>query len=342
MLLIDAINIRTGGGLVLLKYLLTFLQQKEYENYVVIINEDVTHNFLNSSKVIIVNGKILSRGRLLEKYISTLKASKLLCFGNLPPTKRYKGVKVVTFCQNAHLFSSQGYANHNFKSKIRYWLLKSYFFLFKSNSDLYVVQTGYIKSLFDSAYRDLTDKCVVIPFYDDRELRKSLINHEISNTEGYIYVSNDAPHKNHIRLIRAWKLLFTKYGLNPTLKITIDEKSYLMKELELAQSEGINIVNLGNVSHSKVIEELKKTEYIIYPSLIETIGLGIVEGIECGNKLLVGDRPYVQYVALPSDTFDPFSIDSIADCILRSIKQDLPCSETLLKNKIEEFIKYIM
>ena len=154
-----------------------------------------------------------------------------------------------------------------------------------------------------------------------------------------IYVSTGFEYKNHFRLIQAFCASHTLHNRG-TLVLTVDKKfeklsKFIKSKIEL----GFPIINLGELKREKIIEEYLKSEFVIFPSLTESFGLGIVEGLNLGCKLIGANLPYTHSIAKTNYLFDPYCVDSISEQISKSFfnKQ----SETLLtvidKSK---FIKY--
>src|SRR5690606_3397267 len=101
----------------------------------------------------------------------------------------------------------------------------------------------------------------------------------------YIYVSNANVHKNHSTLIEAFCMFYDEFGLG-VLTLTVDKSFSAVYELiKLKKAQGYPINNIGFVNRNFLEEQYKKHQYLIYPSLSESFGLGLVEAIENGCKV---------------------------------------------------------
>ena len=84
-------------------------------------------------------------------------------------------------------------------------------------------------------------------------------------------------------------------------------------------------------------------EFAIYPSLLESFGLPLIEAANRECKIIACDLPYVHEIIEPSLTFDPYSIESISNAILKAIDtDDLPKTKVLIENKLDNFMEFII
>jgi len=113
-----------------------------------------------------------------------------------------------------------------------------------------------------------------------------------------LYVGDDAPHKN---------LSVVEQGLagipsqkRPKWYVTLDESSALCRR-------GLAIP-LGKLSRSELCEAYQNATIVVMPSLIETVGLPLLESMQIGTPVLVADRPYAHSVCEDAAIFfDPLS-----------------------------------
>ena len=102
-------------------------------------------------------------------------------------------------------------------------------------------------------------------------------------------------------------------------------------------------VVLCDLDCAKIVEELYKTnEFAIYPSLVESFGLPLIEAVNYDCKLIASDLPYVHSVVKPSFVFKPHSTKSISEAILQSVSTNLPKSEVLIENRLESLIALLI
>ena len=83
------------------------------------------------------------------------------------------------------------------------------------------------------------------------------------------------------------------------------------------------------------------SEFVIYPSFSESFGLGIIEGIENGCKVIGADLEYLKSVCNPSLVFNPNSPFSIADALQKSLKNEIKETNQLVFNEIKQLINFL-
>lgn len=179
-----------------------------------------------------------------------------------------------------------------------------------------MVQTTNVRDLLLFSLNVNSEKVLIFPIIPNCNYNLNNNYKRIPNR--MIYVSTGFKYKNHYRLIKAFCLSHNLHNKG-VLILTVDKKfKQLYNFIESKIKLGIPIINLGEVKRIKIIEEYLKSEYIIFPSLTESYGLGIVEGINLGCKLIGADLPYTHSIAKTNFLFDPYSVDSISNKISQS------------------------
>jgi len=141
----------------------------------------------------------------------------------------------------------------------------------------------------------------------------------------FVYVADGEAHKNHARLLAAWRLLAQR-GLRPRLALTLSERN---GELALAVQSmnaecGAEVHNLGQMPHAQVLQLYRRSGALIFPSLTESFGLPLLEAQQLGLPILAPELDYVRDVCEPVQTFDALSPQSIARAVQRFLKQPEP------------------
>jgi len=246
---------------------------------------------------------------------------KVLCFGNLPPLFKLRGEATV-YLQNRYLVDSFRFAG-NLPLKERCRILGERLWLrwFRHRAVNYFVQTQSMRRLTEASLGVRTE---LAPF-------AMAVSRPIDESKGgsapitvdFLYVASGEEHKNHKVLLDAWRLL-AEEGLYPTLALTL-EKTVWTELIEWIESEcqrtGMRIKNLGLVPHDQMWEIYRQSRALIYPSLIESFGLPLIEAAALGLPLLTGEVDYVRDIAEPEETFDPHSSISIARAVKRHMKK---------------------
>ncbi|MDO7432493.1 glycosyltransferase [Acinetobacter baumannii] len=332
MILIDAIYINNSGGLVLLRYLIEVIQQKNLEVFYLLDNrtEDCFGNICKNKVKFIKN----SHFERMKFYSNNKdKFDSILCFGNVPPPLRLKAKVFVYFHQKLFLEIPNEF---NLKGKLVYKIKQFYLNFYKNNCDKWLVQSKLMQKQFALKYlnKDLSN-IQVLPFYPP--LNMDIVK-PLRNKSSFIYVSNSGPHKNHENLIHAFCEAYdiTKLG---SLTLTVPKNDVVLNNLISEKVElGYPILNVGFIDREQLSQLYLSSEYLIFPSLSESFGLGLVEGIDAGCKVIVSDLPYAYEVCKPSLTFNPYTKESIKIAIIQAMNEKLTNSEKTISNDIDRLI----
>ena len=335
-LFLDSLYIHNGGGKVLLEY---FVRKIELERWKVVYlfdsRLDINGFEIKSSNIILIRkGSIIARHRAYERFLN--EKDVVFCFGNVPPFKKYKNKVITYFHQRLFLSVSK-----EIPTGEKYYLkLKSFVvFLLCVNTDFWVVQTFSMKNeMLRKVSTTSADKIRVIPFFDSSE-SKRLGNRKLKGS--YIYVSDGHSHKNHLRLIEAFSKYYTEKRQGILYLTISDVFEELLDTISNYTKRGIPIYNLGFISRVKLSEVYEQTEYLIYPSLSESFGLGLLESARFGCKIIAADLPYVHAVCRPSLLFDPLMVPSIFEALVKSGNEDVNDTTLKVKNELESLLKLI-
>ena len=338
MLLIDASNIG-GGGTVLLQYLAERLRQRSLKHFILVSPRvDVS---LSEHQVIAGATPISRRRRVaLANLVHDLRPQKILCFGNVPPPFHIPKVKVFTYFHNALLIPGLVPARFDLRNQVGFKLLRFCIKRFGAHTAEWVFQTQYVCEMFASSLASKGFKGVVFPFYPPFQTAQQGMSDIASD---FIFVSNYSLHKNHANLLRA-VIECARRDVFPTLVLTINENcSPQIHDLSRqCEAVGARVIFAGSVSHEKSLELTRSSRFAIFPSLIETLGLGALEAIANGKDLLISDRPWVDAVCNSSLRFDPASPTSIADAMQTALRaQTLTPSVIKVNDRIDELIDHM-
>jgi glycosyltransferase involved in cell wall biosynthesis len=265
---------------------------------------------------------------------------RVLCFGNLPPLFRVPG-RVVVFLQNRYLVDSSsldGFAP-NVKARLmmeRLWLRRC-----RTHAHTFIVQTWSMQQLATAVLGQAVEVMAVSPGSSGYQRRKSKGDHERSTVYDFLYVASGEPHKNHMNLLEAWKLL-AEDGLYPSLCLTIKESDSpdLIRLIEdVKRDHKLNIFNMTVAPPSEMRRLYGQAQALIYPSLMESFGLPLIEARQAGLAILASELDYVRDVVDPEEVFDPRSPRSIARAVKRFLQVPEPPLPAL---SIDAFVKRLV
>lgn len=320
---IHANNIHIGGGLEVLK---AILEEKEFEIESGSFDQRICSKIFIDSKI---DAEFI-KPNLIHRLLSEIKLCffkkqdvEIVCLNSLPPLfTRNKNVTVIV--QNRLLFDKKYIHLFPVKTRLRLFLESMWIKIFHSKNYKYIVPTKSMKDLIQDVLgrNTITN---VIPFI----LKYKKIDSNNKNKKfQFLYVASGEAHKNHANLLKAWAILSEK-NVRPHLALTINESIYkdLSKMIdEYKNKYDLKITNLGNVDHVKISQLYSNSEALIFPSLVESYGLPLIEAQYYGLPIFASDMQYVKDVSKPQITFDPESPQSIAKSIVEN--KNLPSKMT--------------
>lgn len=237
----------------------------------------------------------------------------LLCFGNLPPLFR-NSARVFVYLQNRYLTSRRNLSGLAWRTRARILAERLWLRICLRDAEI-VVQTA---SMADEVRETLGRPAIVAPFAPKAEPSKVA---KLAKEFDFLYVASGEAHKNHRRLVQAWKLL-AEEGHYPSLRLTLNatrDRELFDWVAEQASSHKLNISN-GDVSYDQVSLLYDRSAALIHVSLFESFGLPLIEAQNSGLPIIAAERDYVRDVSNPAQTFDPESPRSISRAILRHLR----------------------
>ena len=352
--LINATSIHKGGGLTYLFLLHKYLDKS---NKLLFLDFRVkTHikNFKNAKIIFLKKGPFRNirilyfRLNYFNKFyrLNSKKQNRKdfneLYLNGLPPLFRIgqRKNKVYIFCQNRLLYENPSNTNpvsiDLLKTELYLFIHKFIFNIFKRASDILIVQTKSMKTLLvdlkiknkivlqDAVWGRFTNQNYLKVYTSNIENIKinkkiKLINEQYKSNIIFFYPAYFYPHKNHLNLIKAFQKLDKDNQIPYKLVLTVNNKN--IKDINYS-----NIIFLNNVSFKDIFSIYKYVDYLIYPSLIESFGLPLLEAKLNNVQIIAADLPYVYDVCKPYLVFDPKSLNDI----LNKIKLSLKTNERLM------------
>lgn len=332
-ILIDALTINMGGALTVLNRLIDGLT-KAKTDYVLI--KDARCPKLNSElgarEVVVMQPSFLERHR----YYCTHKKEfhSVLCMANVPPTIKMP-CRVHTYFHNLSLLMKQD--DMPVSWKVKNWLKRMFITSFAKNTDSWVVQTSNTETLIKETLPWKGKTFFRYPIYTIPETFNAKGDEVRSD---YIFVGNYTFAKGHDELLEAWKLLH-RDGLDIPLHLTVWNHPQYIEKVNVAIAKGVRIVNHGKVPFEQLGKLYKKSKAVIYPSLNESLGLGIVEGLYAGCDIISSNLPFTHAICKPSEVFEPYSAKSIVEAVKRYEQGKSKRSELTIHDCIPELLELI-
>lgn len=146
-------------------------------------------------------------------------------------------------------------------------------------------------------------------------------------------VSTLHPHKNHVRLIRAFTRWRSRTGATTRL-VLAGLRGFAAGDVERTIDEcgAADCVSItGWIPTAQLDALYRDAKAFIFPSLFEGFGIPVVEALACGLPSAVSDlQPMRSHARDAALLFDPLNEDSMEDAIAR-ILEDVPLRESLAR-----------
>lgn len=322
MILIDFIHINSPGGISLSKILLEYIVSYSLEsNFEILLDKRNSKFFINIklNKTIISNSEY---SRFFFYQRNKKKYNSILCFSNVPPPVRIKA-KTLVYFHNELFINSRNLNFTLFKQLI--FKLKWIYIKSRNFNYTWIVQTEHIKSLLGKKLGINSNTILKYPLFQDIKIGQFK-----KNQNSFIYPTSNLPHKNNETLINAFKKVASKTSEKIILTLTINKIEFD----DLPQNLKINF--LGLIEHQELIGYLKNSKFLIFPSLRESFGLPLIEGVQSNCIIITSNLNFVNELIKPSYIFDPNSEVSISEAISLALhNKSHPKSSIKIKNDID-------
>jgi glycosyltransferase involved in cell wall biosynthesis len=312
-LLLHAPNVHQGGGRALLLPLIRAAAPIGGTRFILDARLGVPDGVAEKDIAARVPPTMLGRfgaERILKR--TARPGDTVLCFGNLPPLFRLP-CRVVVFLQNRFLLQPGGLAAMSWRVRARLAMERRWLQWRRSNADGFVVQTLTMQALLR---RELGVEAEVVPFA--AAASSAGLRPAQGDEWRFVYVASGEPHKNHRRLIDAWCRLAER-GVRPVLSLTLDhvrDRRLIAWIESRAAAAGLKVVT--SAAPEGDVEPLyRDASALIYPSLVESFGLPLIEARALGLPIIAAELDVVRDVLDPVQTFDPHSPISIARAVMR-------------------------
>ena len=314
MLYIEASQINSNGGIVLLDLLLRRIKERNIDAIIYIGYGHVLNRlkYLESKNIRLVRTSLF---KTFVRYVS--RRNKVLFLCNLPPFRR--NLSSIIYIHNLFFAERPKWTNIdstiglNLRKYLYYILLK----LFMRKVDIVACQTSEMAIRLKNTFGISP---LVLPFFED-------IKRKVAEKK---YAIEKASRHAHF-----------------TIALTIGCKNTILQNRikQINQSAGYEIIhNLGTISHDVVLEVFSQSRALLFPSLKESFGLPLVEALQQGITVIASNLPYTFEVVHNPITFYPYDSSDISDCMLHFLNGEyIDIDQRLMvSNKIDRLIDLLI
>lgn len=182
-----------------------------------------------------------------------------------------------------------------------YYVYPQYVKLFLNKNTYVAVQTEDIKRRFLKRYGFPADRIGVYFPEVEKVVAESVDNyHYETSTYNFIYPSMGASYKEHATLVYTLRRI---YDINPAIARRIrihftlkaEDNKEMYKQI-CKYHQQCNFVFHGNIPHQQVLSMMKSGDGLLFPSVIETLGLPLLEAASLGIPVVANDMDFAREV----------------------------------------------
>lgn len=207
-------------------------------------------------------------------------------------TPKVKADKIFTYCHNPAPFIKKDL------TKMKYgWRVTAFSFFYKylyrinmKSADALIVQQEWMRRQFQDMYP--ADR-VIVARPNIPKVRHLIDNSKENRVPVFIYASYPRYFKNFEVIIQACEILEKKGIRGFEVWLTLDGKENRYSSELKKRSRNLDTVRfIGLLPREKLFHVYEISDYLIFPSEIETWGLPVSEYKETGKPVILADLPY--------------------------------------------------
>ena len=347
--LINAFGIGDSGGLTVLEKLLDELSTNELYYYYIVCNKNKNINQLKKKYQKLANFTfevVPSKGFLYRLYYENIVFRKLIKINHIDLIYNFSGsvqffVKTpqVTKLHNLLFFSKKLDTIYKINSQLPLWVkqvfLKRLVFKFMLNQSKCIeIQSNHVKNNL-SNFINIRKKLFFVK--SDIDVSDNVFHsprkYNFSKKIKFLYIVGphfEYPHKNLVDFTNSMLRLNEK-GVDFEINITLTSNQLNNSKVwDLSLNSKTNF--LGYISDQEKMTELFcDNTILISTSIIETLGLHVIEGIKNGVITIVPNENYANLVyGNHMFKYELFNYNSLLDTIMGVINYKSPFSEILI------------
>ena len=312
-LVIDAANIAPGGTLVLLERLYGALADAGFD-FKLVVRARVAACF-EERHVVRYDRFPLGRACLLRRVCRAFGCTRVLHFGNLATLRPLRGIRQEVYFHNLNIAFPDGGGVNGSRARLKNELMAAWSRVTRRHVARLYVQSAYVAEAVQRRLGYPAERVYVRAFYPPAKPDP----HYDGGAFDFVYPAAYYPHKNHDLLFAALSHLSRSQGLRPRVALIAEHSPELSGKIEACTRDGGNVCRLGPLSHAACMSVVAASGGLVFPSLLESLGLPLVEAALLGRPIICADLPYAHAAVIPSMVFPPLSVESLAGCMAVAI-----------------------
>jgi glycosyltransferase involved in cell wall biosynthesis len=203
---------------------------------------------------------------------------------------------------------------------------------FLNKADRIITASGFSRQIIMTHYTTAGDKIDIVPFVPRQifhaldEKKKSEIKSRLTNgIEYFLYMGPVHPRKNLVNLLKAFSIFKKRQASNWKLVLAgnfAGRNKQFIKGVETYKYRE-DVILVSDVEEKEAADLLGSTYALIYPSLWEGSGLGILEAMRSGVPVIAASGSAMQEIAGEAALYaDPADHADIAEKMMRLYKDE--------------------
>jgi glycosyltransferase involved in cell wall biosynthesis len=343
-ILIDASNLRVGGGVVVAGSFLDELADIQsmlgrgssyswIDEVTAIVSPEVAAIMRpnNPFRSIVSSATPLQRAiRWLHPQLERPESDVEFCiFGPTYGPRRARRT-IVGFADGTSLVRGSGSAlSHTLQARrlVRAAASRASF----ATADVIVVEAASVADLLNRRWKVPLSKVRIVPntchaAFTNMSSAKAWES-EAPRTVSFLYPARAYPHKNHDFLGELGRALESKFSLHPVFVVTLTAREWADRSDAFRQYAR----NLGPQDVRALPALYAEADAVIFPSLLESVSVTPLEALSSARPLFASDRDFVRSIAGDSATyFDPTEPYSAAKRIFDALQNTKRLREMVL------------
>jgi len=326
-LIIDASNIRAGGGITHLKEILTHGDPEKFgfqavevwapRSTIALLPEK---HWLKKKDHKLLNGNYFQRLVWKKKIVANRLRNFDVAF--TPGTGYYKGKPVVTMCQNL-LPLDIGEMNRYFLSNtwLRLQILRWFHLQIFTKVNGTIFLNDYSYNCIPDKVKNRLSKVATIPHGVNERFYSKKNNYESKNIFNFLYVSIIDVYKHQWNIAKAvYELRQDRYPIElsligPAYKPALKKLKNVMHQYSTDQK---GVKWFGKVEYDNLSKFYFEADAAIYASTCETFGMTLLESMAAGLPIACSNKSSMPEMLKDAGVyFNPEDIESIKQAILK-------------------------
>lgn len=214
------------------------------------------------------------------------------------------------------------YPIYEIKLRLKIFIQKFMFNLFKSNINDFFVPLPWMKSSSSKAFGIDLNKIKIVHIHEYVSISKKIAS--VPEQIKIIYPARGFFYKNHNLIVRALKLMdmskVKKFSFEFTLDLSNIYSRILYSDIK---KSNLPIEFVGTIKHEQLMS-LYVERILIFPSLVESQGFPLVEAMNMGCLIITIDLPYARESLLNYKNVIYFDSDVSLVSVLESLSIGIP------------------